>query len=55
MRVSVDVPKKLTAREGELMTELDEIQAKKRGASGTTPRDADDKGKGLFEKIKDIF
>ncbi len=55
VRVSVDVPKKLTAREGELMTELDEIQAKRRGASGTTPRDADDKGKGLFEKIKDIF
>lgn len=45
VRVFVDVPKKLTARETELLKELEEIGRK----------EAPKRQKGFFEKVKDIF
>ncbi len=46
VRVTIDVPKKLNAKQEELLRDFDEFDAK----SSPKPQ-----GKGLFEKIKDIF
>ena len=47
VRLTVAVPKKLTARQTELLEEFDKADAEQQAKSG--------KGKGLFEKIKDMF
>ncbi len=47
VRINVIVPKKLTARQEELLAELDTLDEEKQAKSH--------KGKGIFEKIKDIF
>jgi molecular chaperone DnaJ len=47
VRVQVTVPRKLNARQSELLKELDGLDADK--------GERHSKGKGLFEKIKDIF
>lgn len=47
VRITVAVPKKIDKRQEELLREFDQIEARRQPAG--------EKGKGIFEKLKDIF